>query len=83
VDKCFRFVLDLSRKLGHVQYYSIHRAVNHHAWVQAEHGVVQRAYAWSGRTLWNQGRVTRAEIELGSNFKYVRTSCLLIGLLGD
>jgi hypothetical protein len=65
VDKCFRFILDLSRKLGHVQYYSIHRAVNHHAWIQAEHGVVQRAYAWSGRTLWNQGRLTRAEIELG------------------
>src|SRR5258705_877130 len=65
VDKCFRFVLDLSRKLGHVQYYSIHRAVNHHAWIQTEHGVVLRAYAWSGRTLWNQGRPTRAEVELG------------------
>lgn len=65
VDKCFRFLLDLSRKLGHVQFFSIHRAVNHHAWVRAEDGVVQRAYAWAGRTLWNQGRLTRAEIELG------------------
>jgi hypothetical protein len=64
VDKCFRFLLDLSRKLGHVQFFSINRAVNHHAWVQVEQGVVRRAYAWSGRTLWNQGRLTRAEIEL-------------------
>jgi hypothetical protein len=64
VDKCFRFLLDLSRKLGHVQFFSINRAVNHHAWVQVEQGVVRRAYAWCGRTLWNQGRLTRAEIEL-------------------
>ncbi|MEY2408669.1 MAG: hypothetical protein QOF48_1339, partial [Verrucomicrobiota bacterium] len=64
VDKCFRFLLDLSRKLGHVQFFSINRAVNHHAWVQVEQGVVRRAYAWAGRTLWNQGRLTRPEIEL-------------------
>jgi hypothetical protein len=65
VDKCFCFILDLSRKLGHVQFFSLNRAVNHHAWVQAEHGHVQRAYAWAGRTLWNQGKMTRAEIDLG------------------
>jgi len=65
VDKCFRFLLDLSRKLGHIQYFSVHRAVNHHAWVRAENGIVLRAYAWAGRTLWNQGRLTRHEIELG------------------
>ena len=64
VDKCFRFLLDLSRKLGQVQYFSINRAVNHHAWVHADQGHVQRAYAWAGKTLWNQGKVTRAEIEL-------------------
>lgn len=65
VDKCYRFLLDLSRKLGHVQYFSVNHAVNHHAWVQAEEGVVLRAYAWCGRTLWNQGRPTRAELDLG------------------
>lgn len=64
VDKCFRFVVDLSRKLGHVQFFSLNRAVNHHAWVQAEQGHVLRAYAWAGRTLWNQGTLTRGEIEL-------------------
>ena len=64
VDKCFRFILELSRKLGHVQYFNANRVVDHHAWVQVEQGVVRRAYAWCGRTLWNQGRLTRAEIEL-------------------
>lgn len=65
VDKCFRFLLDLSRQVGHVQFFSVHRAVNHHAWARVEDGVVLRAYAWAGRTLWNQGRLTRHEIELG------------------
>lgn len=64
VDKCYRFILDLSRKLGHVQFFSVNRAVNHHAWVLAESGVIHRAYAWGGRTLWNQGRRTRAELDL-------------------
>jgi hypothetical protein len=64
VDKCFRFIVELSRKLGQVQFFSVNRAVNHHAWVQAEQGVIHRAYAWAGKTLWNQGALTRAEIEL-------------------
>ena len=64
VDKSFRFLLELSRKLGHVQFFSVNRAVNHHAWAQLEGGVVLRAYAWCGRTLWNQGQPTRAEAEL-------------------
>jgi hypothetical protein len=65
VDKCHRFVLELSRKLGLVQFFSLNRAVNHHAWVCAEQGAVQRAYAWAGRTVWNQGALTKAELELG------------------
>jgi len=64
VDRTYRFLLELSRKLGHVQFFSVSRAVNHHAWVQAEDGAVLRAYAWAGRTLWNQGRMTRAETDL-------------------
>ena len=65
VDRCFRFIVELSRKLGHVQYFSLNRAVNHHTWVHADQGAISRAYAWAGRTLWNQGALTRAEIELG------------------
>src|SRR6266516_2291764 len=65
VDRCFRFILDLSRKLGQVQFFSLNRAVNHHAWVSAGQGRVLRAYAWAGKAVWNQGSPTRAEIELG------------------
>jgi len=65
VDWSFHFLMELSRKLGHVQFFSLNRAVNHHAWVNAEFGVVHRAYVWAGKTLWNQGAVSRAEIDLG------------------
>ncbi len=64
VDRCYMLLLELSRKLGHVQFFSLNRALNHHAWAQASHGQILRAYAWAGQTLWNQGRPTRAEVEL-------------------
>ncbi len=65
VDACFRFVLALSRKLGHVQFFSASRILHHHAWVRAEYGRVLRAYAWAGKTIWVQGRCTAAEKQLG------------------
>jgi hypothetical protein len=71
VDRCYRFIIEFSRKVGAVQFFSVNRAVNHHAWVQAEQGAIVRAYAWAGRTVWNQGGLTRAEIELGlKSFAY-------------
>ena len=63
-DACFRFVLELSRKLGHVQLFSVNTILGHHAWVRAEGGQIVRAYAWAGGTQWNQGRRTMAEDEL-------------------
>jgi len=65
VDVCFRFLQEVSRKLGRVQFFNLHRVLNHHAWVHMEAGRVVRAYAWAGRTLWNQGIKTRAEQDLG------------------
>lgn len=64
-DACFRFVRDLSRKLGKVQLFSANRSLHHHAWVKAETGRVVRAYAWAGTTVWTQGAPTRAEMDLG------------------
>jgi hypothetical protein len=64
VDACYRFLTALSRKLGHVQFFSASRVLQHHAWVQADGGRVLRAYAWAGKTLWQQGRLTPAEKEL-------------------
>jgi hypothetical protein len=64
VDLCFRFLLNLSRKIGQVQFFSANRVLHHHAWVRAEAGRIMRAYAWAGATLWQQGEITPAEIQL-------------------
>ncbi len=65
VDVAFRFLVELSRKLGQVQFFSASSILNYHAWVKAERGKVVRAYAWAGKTLWKQGTRTRAERDLG------------------
>jgi hypothetical protein len=64
VDQCFRFLHGLSRKLGHVQFFSANRVLQHHTWALLEGGHVVRAYAWAGQTLWHQGRPTVAELQL-------------------
>jgi hypothetical protein len=65
IDACFRFLQRLSRDLGEVQFFSVHRAVGHHAWARFECGRALRGYAWAGETLWNQGEKTWAERKLG------------------
>lgn len=75
VDGCFRFLMDLSRKVGHVQFFSTNVMLNHHAWVQAESGHILRAYTWAGKTLWNQGKMTQAEQDVGMRcYDYLETS---------
>ncbi len=64
VDACYRFLVELSRKVGDVQFFSANRFSHHHAWVRVDHGHVVRAYAWAGSTIWNQGEPTAAEKEL-------------------
>jgi hypothetical protein len=71
VDACFRFVLGLSHQLGQVQFFESNPVIGHHAWVRAETGHVIRAYVWAGKTLWNQGAKTQAEIDAGMKcFQY-------------
>ncbi len=65
VDGCFRFLLGLSRKLGSVQFFSANQISQHHAWVRVKRGRIQRAYAWAGTTVWQQGDPTRWEVNLG------------------
>lgn len=65
IDYFFRFVVNLSRKLGQVQFFSASHILQHHAWVRAEKGRIIRAYAWAGKTLWIQGQQTRTESALG------------------
>jgi hypothetical protein len=64
VDECFRFLAGISGRLGQVQMFHADRILHHHAWARAENGVVTRAYAWAGETIWNQGAKTPAETEL-------------------
>jgi hypothetical protein len=74
IDICFRFLVDLSHKLGQVQFFHANPIWNHHAWARIESGQVVRAYAWAGKTLWNQGIKTRAELALGLKcFHYVES----------
>jgi len=65
VDACFHFLIRLSRRLGHVQFFHANGILRHHAWARLDEGCVTRAYAWAGETVWNQGAKTLPEIELG------------------
>lgn len=65
VDECFRFLVSLSRKLGHVQFFHAQKFQHHHAWARLDDGYVTRAYAWADGTVWNQGSKTLPEAELG------------------
>ena len=65
VDFCFHFISHISKRLGHVQFFSLNNALNHHCWVRAHTGRIERAYAWCGETQWNQGLVTPEESVIG------------------
>jgi hypothetical protein len=72
IDVCFRFLLELSRRVGQVQFFSASRVLHYHAWVKADGGRIIRGYAWAGKTLWSQGARTLAEKELDLRcFDYV------------
>jgi len=64
VDRCFRFLTQVSRKLGQVQFFSSSRVLNYHSWALTDKGRVYRGYSWAGETIWNQGPVTAAERDL-------------------
>ena len=65
VDAVFRFLLELSREAGDVQYFSLDRVLGFHGWARLKDGRVLRGYAWAGETVWNQGRLTLDERLLG------------------
>jgi hypothetical protein len=65
VDACFLFLIALSRKLGHVQFFHTEKFSHHHAWARLDDGCVTRAFAWTGETVWNQGAKTLPETQLG------------------
>jgi hypothetical protein len=79
VDSIFLFLSDLSRKLGHVQYFYAEKFSRHHAWARLDDGYVTRGYAWTGETVWNQGYKTLPEIGVGlTTFEYGDDSATLL-----
>ena len=46
----FPFLSHISKRLGHVQFFSLNSALSHHCWVRAHTGRIERAYAWCGET---------------------------------
>ena len=65
VDDCFRFLSRLSREMGEVQFFCGDAVTYEHAWARLVDGVVVRAYAWSGETIWHQGILSEAEKKTG------------------
>ncbi len=65
IDACYRFLADMSGRLGHLQFFHGNPALGHHAWARLIERKVIRAYAWTGETAWNQGKPTRAEQKTG------------------
>ena len=71
IDNFFKFLSDMSERLGHVQYFHGNQGLGHHAWVKLIERQVVRAYVWIGETAWNQGSLTIAEKKSGmSAFDY-------------
>ncbi|TAK97618.1 MAG: hypothetical protein EPO07_12970 [Verrucomicrobia bacterium] len=64
IDRCYKFLVNLSIALGHVQMFVSDPIFSHHAWARLESGRVIRAYTWAGHTLWNQGALTPEERSL-------------------
>ncbi len=65
VDALYRFLVDLSRETGEVQFFSADRVLGFHGWARLRDGRVLRGYVWTGETQWNEGRMTLDERLLG------------------
>jgi hypothetical protein len=58
----------LSRQFGEAQYFCTHRDFGLQVWARARGGRLVRGYGWLGRkglTLWDEGRPTKEERDLG------------------
>lgn len=65
VDATYRLLVEVSREVGEVQFFSMDRVLSFHGWARLRDGRVLRGYAWAGETLWNEGRMTLDERLLG------------------
>lgn len=61
IDEVYHLLRALSIRLGAAQFFGFNRALGHHGWAWARGGGIVRAFAWTGRTVWNEGELTPAE----------------------
>ena len=61
IDEVYHLLRSLSIKLGAAQFFSFNRVIGHHGWAWARGGGIVRAFAWTGKTVWNEGDPTPAE----------------------
>jgi hypothetical protein len=79
VDATFLFLTELSRKLGHVQFFYAEKFSRHHGWARLDDGCVTRGYAWTGETVWNQGNRTLPENDVGlKTFGYAEHTATIL-----
>ena len=79
VDATFLFLTELSRKLGHVQFFYAEKFSRHHGWARLDDGCVTRGYAWTGETVWNQGAKTLPETVVGlKTFNYADQTATIL-----
>jgi hypothetical protein len=76
IDSVYILLRRLSAAFGEVHYYGADRVLGFHSWAKVDRDVVVRGYAWAGETLWNEGRTSVEERELGLR-------CLAYGEEGD
>jgi len=78
-----RLLERLSRQFGDAQYFGTHRDVELHLWARARQGLLVRGYGWLGEkrlTLWDEGRLTKEERDLGFRFSARPTDAARTGL---
>ncbi|MDA7671928.1 hypothetical protein N8663_00175 [Verrucomicrobia bacterium] len=64
IDTFYKYMRNLSKEVGEVQFFSLDARVHEHGWVRLIDGNVVRSYVWAESVLWNEGRPSSAECSL-------------------
>jgi hypothetical protein len=75
-------LLGLSRQFSDAQYFCTHREGELHVWARARQGQLVRGYGWLGEkrvTLWDEGKQTKEERDLGFEFLNPDSICVTPG----
>lgn len=68
----FKWIKEVSEQFGLVYYFCTHEKAQYHAWIKADEGEIERAYAYSGKeneVLWEWGEITDTERVMFDNLE--------------